>query len=285
MPQDPRKQVYDEDGFPVYGDDGKPLLETPDSHTGRSFGADAAIGALKNPLKLAVSGAELLHKIPYVSEAVDKLYGTPGLSKRAFSEADDVLANRNAAQTTGDVAAMVGPGIISGAMRGAVGLVPRVAVALEDIAVPGMSGMTKRVLERGLGRVSPGNVSRLSASSTRGPGGQFLTSPSQPAANAMAKQVAKPHSWPSLHELRNAMYTGGVGGWMAGSPKVGAGIGVAQVVARQLMQPRPLSAIAQTLHTMSPAINAATGGAGTYAAQALMRLFGESSGTPPPSRP
>lgn len=63
--------------------------------------ADAFIGALKGGGQTAANLGRLVHLVPGVLEAVDALYGTPGLSAQGFVEADKALEPTNTAQAVG----------------------------------------------------------------------------------------------------------------------------------------------------------------------------------------
>jgi len=62
---------------------------------------DAIIGALKGGGETAINLGALLHKIPGVSEVVDKMYGQPGLSAVAFDAAKAYTEPTNAMQSLG----------------------------------------------------------------------------------------------------------------------------------------------------------------------------------------
>lgn len=70
--------------------------------------ADVGKGAAKGIADTAVGAGEMIHKIPGVSTAVDALYGTPGLSQRAFPEAHKELAPQNTSERAGGLLADVG---------------------------------------------------------------------------------------------------------------------------------------------------------------------------------
>lgn len=72
--------------------------------TAKDFGA----GALKGAAHTALDLGEAMHAIPYVSTAVDTLYGTPGLSKGAFEQARKDTAYTNTTQRVGGAAETVG---------------------------------------------------------------------------------------------------------------------------------------------------------------------------------
>jgi hypothetical protein len=78
------------------------------SPTSRSTVADVAIGAMKGVGNTVVGLGELVHRIPGVSTAVDAMYGQPGLSDRAFSEARSTMQPTTTAQTIGHTAEQVG---------------------------------------------------------------------------------------------------------------------------------------------------------------------------------
>ena len=66
-----------------------------------SMTKDVGIGAAKGLGGSVVGLGELVHQIPGVSGAVDRLYGQQGLSERAFAEADTALEATNTPQMVG----------------------------------------------------------------------------------------------------------------------------------------------------------------------------------------
>lgn len=82
--------------------------------TDRALGVakDLGIGALKGAGNTVVSLVQLEHLIPGVSAAVDKLYGTPGLSKNTFLTFKHDLESTNTTQTVGKVAEQIGETLI-----------------------------------------------------------------------------------------------------------------------------------------------------------------------------
>jgi hypothetical protein len=64
-------------------------------------GADLAIGAAKGIGSTVTGLGRAVQKIPGVRQAVDTLYGQPGLSEAAFAEADRALAPTSTAQSVG----------------------------------------------------------------------------------------------------------------------------------------------------------------------------------------
>lgn len=74
----------------------------------RSAVADTLIGGAKGAANTAIGLGELVHRIPGVSNAVDSLYGQPGLSKQAFGEARQMVAPSNTAQSVGRTAEQMG---------------------------------------------------------------------------------------------------------------------------------------------------------------------------------
>lgn len=92
---------------------------------------DVGIGMAKGAAESAVGLGGLVHQIPGVSAAVDRLYGTPGLSENAFAAADDALQAKNTPQMVGkglefaaETALPVGMGVKAG-----LGKLPTVAKA------------------------------------------------------------------------------------------------------------------------------------------------------------
>ncbi len=70
---------------------------------------DLAIGAVKGAASTAVGLGELVHKLPFVSQATDALYGMPaGSSQSSFSEARKDLTPTNTAQAFGKGAEQIG---------------------------------------------------------------------------------------------------------------------------------------------------------------------------------
>src|SRR5690606_19228535 len=66
---------------------------------------DVGIGGLKGGVGWFVELGNLVHQIPGVSGLVDALYGTPGLSRQAFSEAQQAVTPTNTAQSVGKLGA------------------------------------------------------------------------------------------------------------------------------------------------------------------------------------
>lgn len=90
------------------------VMETALQRSGIPSIIDVAKGAGKRVLDYAVSGGEIVHKIPGVSRAVDRLYGQEGLSQQSFPQAHEALEPQNTAEAIGrfgtDVASMAVPG-------------------------------------------------------------------------------------------------------------------------------------------------------------------------------
>jgi hypothetical protein len=68
---------------------------------------DFGIGAVKGAAHTAIDLGSAVHMIPGVSTAVDKLYGTPGLSQAAFPAAREATAYSNPTQQLGGAAETV----------------------------------------------------------------------------------------------------------------------------------------------------------------------------------
>lgn len=66
------------------------------------------IGALKGAGSTAFNLGHLVHMVPGVSDAVDRLYGVPGISKNAFITIRPELNASNTAQTVGKVGEQIG---------------------------------------------------------------------------------------------------------------------------------------------------------------------------------
>lgn len=64
---------------------------------------DVATGVVKGAAHTAIDLGQLVHLIPGVSSGVDALYGSPGLSAKAFPSARESTAYSNGAQTAGGV--------------------------------------------------------------------------------------------------------------------------------------------------------------------------------------
>lgn len=87
-------------GVPVVVQDRPPIGTDPRAKFGNML-ADAFIGAIKGGGQTAANLGRFVHLVPGVSEAVDALYGTPGLSDQGFVEADKALEPTNTAQAIG----------------------------------------------------------------------------------------------------------------------------------------------------------------------------------------
>lgn len=75
---------------------------------------DVGLGVAKGLGQTAVNLGELVHQIPGVTRAVDALYGTPGLSHQAFTEAEAGLKATNTAQKVGKVGEQIAEVIVPG---------------------------------------------------------------------------------------------------------------------------------------------------------------------------
>ena len=101
------------------------------AHSERSWLEDAAIGALKGAGRTVANLGEAVHQIPGVSQAVDALYGQPGLSERAFQEAERVTTATNTPQAIGQgieqAAEVIVPGGVASRAAKGLSLASRVA--------------------------------------------------------------------------------------------------------------------------------------------------------------
>jgi len=100
----------------------------PDTRSGLTKNLDAALGApgatetLSGLASGAAKGAantvaglgEMLHRVPGVSALVDRLYGTPGLSKAAFPAAREAVKPSTPAEKAGYTAEQVGEFLVPG---------------------------------------------------------------------------------------------------------------------------------------------------------------------------
>lgn len=91
---------------------------------------DNAIGLLKSGVGAFVNAGQLVHKIPGVSQAVDTLYGSPGVSQHAFTEAQETVRPTNTAQTIGKLAGDIGQVVMTG------GAITRAGTALAARTAP-----------------------------------------------------------------------------------------------------------------------------------------------------
>lgn len=112
-------------------------------------------GALKGLGNTAVGLAELVNKIPGVSDAIDRFYGVPDFSKRMFSQAHDVLEPSNATQQVGKFAEQTGEFFVP------TGFVGKLGKAAEIIKNAGLSAAqsdspTAGLISGGLTALLPG---------------------------------------------------------------------------------------------------------------------------------
>lgn len=80
----------------------------------RSGVSDAILGAAKGAGQTATNLGELVHRIPGVTGAVDDLYGTPGLSHAAFTEANADLAPEGVMQHIGKIGEQLAEWFVGG---------------------------------------------------------------------------------------------------------------------------------------------------------------------------
>jgi hypothetical protein len=87
---------------------GTPAAQTPAQQAAQAparswldTGADLATGAAKSVAGTVAGLGEMVHRLPGVSSAVDALYGTPGLSQAAFSDARKATTPTNTPQAIG----------------------------------------------------------------------------------------------------------------------------------------------------------------------------------------
>lgn len=107
----------------------------------RQTGEDVLHGVIKSPIQLATNLGKIVHKIPGVTDVVDRLYGEPGLSARAFADADKQLAPINRAETVGKVGGDIGTAIAAGGpiSRAASGLSLLPRMAAEGLGAAGIA--------------------------------------------------------------------------------------------------------------------------------------------------
>lgn len=133
----PQKIVFGESeiqpskaGAIVFGADeiGAPVTSTPERTWGDTA-KDNAIGLVQSGVGAFTGLGNLVHQIPGVTQAVDTLYGTPGVSEQAFAEAQQATTPQNSAQATGkavgDIAQYFVPS--SGAAKVATGITAKLA--------------------------------------------------------------------------------------------------------------------------------------------------------------
>lgn len=107
---------------------------------GLAPGLDLATGIAKGLGQTVTNLGELIHKVPGVSTAIDALYGTPGLSKTAFAQAQHALAPTTPLQTVGKVgeqiAEVVAPSraITAAGTKAVTTLTPRLAPLIGETA-------------------------------------------------------------------------------------------------------------------------------------------------------
>lgn len=120
---------------------------------------DVGIGALKGGVGAVVALGNLVHQVPGVSRLVDALYGTPGLSRQAFTEAQQAVTPTNTAQSVGQVVADLAMSLApSGAItRGGTALASRVAPHLAPIVGQTAANLIPRAaVEAGAGGLLSG---------------------------------------------------------------------------------------------------------------------------------
>ena len=137
------------------------------------------------PLGAMAGAGQAVHKIPGVSSAVDALYGTPGLSKRAFEEAQRETTGKTGAEKVGKF----------------IGDVGMMAVAPE--AGPG-AGLLKTALTSGAGSAAMtgaqtgGNVPAMVASGALGAAAPAVSAGMEGMAgnirHAIARNVSEPRT-------------------------------------------------------------------------------------------
>lgn len=95
---------------------------------------DVGIGVVKGGGQTFVNLGHLVHLVPGVSDAIDAVFGVPGLSRQAFASANETLKPTNTAQTVGKVGEQIAEvAIPTNAIRGAsTAAVARFAPALEQ---------------------------------------------------------------------------------------------------------------------------------------------------------
>lgn len=110
----------------------------PAERTWADTAKDVAKGAgVLSPVGAFVGLGNLFQKIPGVSTAVDTLYGKPGLSDQAFTEAKQAVTPQNTAQAVGKLAGDIGQIIVPG------NTITRTATALAAKAPRGLQLATR----------------------------------------------------------------------------------------------------------------------------------------------
>jgi hypothetical protein len=271
---------WDESGTPIYAEPARQSQPPQPSTTGAGRIGDLAIGFGKDILSAGEAGGNLLRKIPGV-DALSNMLPSVQLPEGVNEPSSDW-------QEYGGYLGMAAPGATlgKGALRAGANLVERKMVP----------GLTKRgadtLLDRGIGRVAEKNADAIGqlakqtkreSTTVRQVGKNrrevpIWTKPSvhQPTADAMRTAVnAKGKS--VLPELGGLVGTGALS-LMGGGPATA--LGALYAAGRTLSRPRVATALAQGLHTAAPALGPLGGGGMSMAAQALMRLFGESEPQP-----
>lgn len=124
--------VYDDLPTSQAGPSASPAAQTHTEQPHSVIG-DLAIGVTQGIGNTLVGMGEMVHKIPGVSQAVDALYGTPGLSKQAFQTAREGVKPQNTTQAIGQGVEQIGEFFLP---TGATGKVAKAA----EVAKAGLLG-------------------------------------------------------------------------------------------------------------------------------------------------
>lgn len=101
---------------------------------------DYAVGAAKGLGQTFISLGNLVHQIPGVTRAVDALYGVPGISRQAFTEAQQAVQPTTTAQHVGKIGEQIAETILPGRLISSAGekavalLAPKLAPLVGETA-------------------------------------------------------------------------------------------------------------------------------------------------------
>jgi hypothetical protein len=148
---------------------------------------DLGTGALKGLGQTATNLGRLPHLIPGVSQAVDWLYGTPGLSSQAFDAADTELAPSNTTQKVGKVGEQLGELLIPG------GAIEKAGSTLTGQVAPKLAPYVGKTVAKLAPRVATEAAAGAGMAAAHGESAQegALFGAAVPVAAAVAKPVAK----------------------------------------------------------------------------------------------
>lgn len=169
---------------------------------------NVARGLEKSAVGTFVGLGEMVHQIPGVTKAVDALYGTPGLSQQAFTEANEATRARNSGETAGKLAGdVLQYAIPVGEVAGA----GRLVAKAPEIIKSGLLGMAQAegspvsgALSAGLTAVIPGGPAVKRAAGAL----------EQSAEKSMAQALGATKEWAKdeAAKLAPEMLERGVGG-------------------------------------------------------------------------